>query len=417
MKNIFVFLIGVTMLVASMTGCENAVEPQMPVDSLDSEISELETTANKYGAYAPPASPLVTVSVGEDNLAFWPYSGNDFSSNPVCPINLIFIGEADPRDIRAALFSLDGDRSTAGFPDVPPFNDTWQDAIGFVEASYSSEDGWTAGSIQLSCGDYGPARFHLRLYRMGKWTVANAHFEILIPGTTDHQVISWELAEQLVISDFIRSGLLNPDIPMIPTEQINEAPFSSIPAIIYNELPPDLRYAIGGPLEDVGEDIPIGSDGHALILNLAGKVERTSGTIQKDLVIEFGQFIPKPFCSSGPMDYVFVEGPVYMTQTITLSDNGIYQMSFFAHGELSITPANPLTGEFIGESLTAHAREAYKSRLTDGFASASSMLFQKIIPSSDPGAGRLFTFFHVSSSGANVAWQDIKCPSAEWATE
>ena len=417
MKSTFVLLIGFVMLGALITGCENAVESQTPVDSLEAEISQLETTANKFGTYAPAPSPLVTVSVGEDNLDFWPYTGGDFSSDPVCPINLIFIGEADPRDIRAALFSLDGDRTAAGFPDIPPFNDTWQDAIGFVEASYGGDDGWTSGSIQLSCGDFGPARFHLRLFRMGKWTVANVHFEILIPGTTDHQVISWELAEQLVISDFIRSGLLDPDIPMIPTDQINEAPFDAIQPIIYNGLPVELRYTIGGPLEDVGEDVPIGSDGHAVILNLAGKVERTSGTDQKDLVIEFGQTIPKPFCPSGPMDYVYVEGPVYMTQTITLNDHGDYRMAFFAHGELSITPVNPLTGEPVGETLTAHAREAYKSRLTDRFASASSMLFQKIIPSSDPGAGRLFTFLHVSSSGANVVWADIKCPPVEWATE
>ena len=133
MKSFFVLLIGFVMLGALITGCENAVESQTPVDSLEAEISQLETTANKFGTYAPAPSPLVTVSVGEDNLDFWPYTGGDFSSDPVCPINLIFIGEADPRDIRAALFSLDGDRTAAGFPDIPPFNDTWQDAIGFVE--------------------------------------------------------------------------------------------------------------------------------------------------------------------------------------------------------------------------------------------------------------------------------------------
>ncbi|MCP4706870.1 MAG: hypothetical protein GY865_19905 [candidate division Zixibacteria bacterium] len=413
MKNIFVLLIGLIALGILFMGCENAMEPQTPIDSLEAEISGLTTTANKFGTFAPAPSPLVTVSVGEDNLNFWPYSGNDFSANPVCPINLIFIGEADPRDIRAALFSLDGDRTATGFPDVPPFNDTWQDAIGFVEASYGGDDGWTAGSIQLSCGDFGPARFHLRLYRLGKWTVANAHFEILIPGTTDHQVISWELAEQLVIADFIRSGLLDTDIPMIPTDQINESPFSSIPAIIYNELPTDLRYSIGGPLSDVTENVPIGSDGHAMILNLMGKVERTSGTYQKDFVIEFGQIIPKPFCSSGPMDYVYVQGPVHMVQTIRLNEHGDYSMIFHAQGELSITPVNPLTGEVIGEPLTAHAREAYKSKLTDRYSSASSMLFQKIIPSSDPGAGRLFKFLHLNTNGANVSWLDIKCPSVE----
>jgi len=413
MRNLFVLLIGITMLAALIGGCENSVESQKPVDSLEAEISELETTANRLGTFAPSASPLVTVSAGEDNLNFWPYTGNDFSSHAECPINLIFIGEADPRDIRAALFSLDGDRTAIGFPDAPPFNNTWQDAIGFVESGYGEEDGWTSGAVQLSCGDYGPARFHLRLFRIGKWTVANVHFEILIPGTTDHQVISWELAEQFVISDFIRSGLLHPDIPMIPTDQINDTPFSSIPAIIYNGLPADLRYAIGGPLDDVTEDVPIGSDGHAVILNLAEKVEHTPGTFQNDFIIEFDQIIPKPFCSSGPMDYVYVQGPVHMIHTVTLNEHDDYHMAFRAQGELSITPVNPLTGEAIGEPLTARARENYKSKLTDRYSSASSMLFQKIIPLSDPGGGRLFTFLHLNTSGVNVYWTDTKCPNVD----
>ncbi len=413
MKKLSLLLVCLLMLGALIAGCGKAVEPQVPGDNLEAEISGLEDAAMKSGTYAPPPSPLVTVNVGEESLNFWPYTGTDFSSDPECPINLIFFGLADPRDIRAALFSLDGDRSAAGFPDVPPFNDTWQDAIGFVETGFGGDGGWSGSSIQLSCGNYGPARFHLRLFRMGKWTVANVHFEILIPGTTDHQVISWELAEQFVIADLMRSSLLDQDIPMIPTDAINEAPFKTIPAIIYNGLPPDLRYAIGGPMDDVDDDVPIGTDGHAVILNLADKVDWTAETYQKDFVLEFDQTIPKPFCSTSPMDYVYVQGPVYMSQTITLGDNGVYQMLFAAHGELSVTPVNPMTGEPTGETLVANARENYKSTLTDKLSSASSMLFQKIIPASDPAGGQLFRFLHVSSSGTNIAWEDTKCPFAE----
>ena len=35
-----------------------------------------------------------------------------------------------------------------------------------------------------------------------------AHFEVLIPGTTDHQVLSWIVARDLVVGDLMRSGLL-----------------------------------------------------------------------------------------------------------------------------------------------------------------------------------------------------------------
>ena len=60
------------------------------------------------------------------------------------------------------------------------------------------------------CGTYGPIRFHLRLVKLGALTIGNAHFEVLIPGTTDHQVLSWELAEQLVTYDLARTGLSAP---------------------------------------------------------------------------------------------------------------------------------------------------------------------------------------------------------------
>ena len=91
-------------------------------------------------------------------------------------------------------------------------------------------------------------RVHLRLFRTeppvwngGGWTIGAAHFEIRIPGIADHQVLSWELAQQVVMVDFLRSGLLDPGLPMIPTGPINDAPsFRTIPAMIYNLLPPEL---------------------------------------------------------------------------------------------------------------------------------------------------------------------------------
>ena len=39
-----------------------------------------------------------------------------------------------------------------------------------------------------------PFRFHVRLFRQGEDTLGNAHFEFLIPGTAEHEVLSWDLA-------------------------------------------------------------------------------------------------------------------------------------------------------------------------------------------------------------------------------
>ena len=137
-------------------------------------------------------------------------------------------------------------------------------------------------AIQLQCGDYGPIRFHLRLFEAGQYTLANVHFELLIPNTTEHQVLSWELAEQLVVADFARSGLLS--APPSLTAGINPAPWREIPAQIYNGVPVPLRAAIRGPLGNVSAPVPIGSDGRATILQTRREVGASAMVDRQEFV-------------------------------------------------------------------------------------------------------------------------------------
>ncbi|MCK4573185.1 MAG: hypothetical protein KAU36_02385, partial [candidate division Zixibacteria bacterium] len=318
-------------------------------------------------------------------------------------------GKADPRDIRAALMSVDGDRTAFGWTGDPPFNGVWQDAIGNIQTGYGSASGWTGGAVQLACGDYHVARFHLRLFRLGDWTVGNAHFEILIPSTSDHQVLSWEFAEQFVLTDMMRCGLLDGDLPMAPSGAINPAPFRTIPAIIYNGLPVELRAAIGGPLDDVTEDVPIGTDGQATIFNLAGSLPWTPGVNEENSVSVYDIVMPKPFCSSGPDDYVHVGGPVSLHQINELTPAGEFISTFRAEGELYITPINPQTGKPSGETMRAIVREHHDAYLSDAAVRASSMQHQVIIPPSAEGAGKLHIRLRVNTSGANGFKASIQC--------
>jgi hypothetical protein len=368
---------------------DGAQEPQ-----LDLLLSE--PVAARF--YAAPG-PLVTVQAGSKALNFWPYTGANFSGEPQDPINVVFVGKADPRDIRAALLALDGDRSALGFPAAPPFNARWDDAIGDVQTGYGAPVGWTGGAIQLACGDYGPLRFHLRLFRMGEWTVGNAHFELLIPGTTDHQVLSWEVAEQFVMADFLRSGLLDQYSPVVPSGPINEPNFRVIPAQIYNLLPPEVRGLIGGPAGQVEADVPIGSDGVAAVFQLAGGVPRKAERRTQNMTITFDQTVPKPFCASGPYDYVYVTGDVNLRQTTNLSGFGSFQMTFWAEGSLHVQPVNPLTGEPVGEPMTAIVREHHSAQLGDRYANAASWVFQQLSPSGDPASGSIFRRLFVGESG------------------
>jgi hypothetical protein len=412
MHKIQILVVILTLCVLGTIGCQKAIEPIAVDQPVDSDYALLER-AYCPAPDNPPPSPIVTVTAGQKSLDFWPFTGTNFAGQPQDPINIIFVGKADPRDIRAALMSLNGDRTSFGYPPAAPFNSTWEDAIGDVQTGYSSGNGWTGGVIQLACGDYQQARFHIRLFKMGEWTVGNGHFEVLIPGTTDHQVLSWEKAEQFVMVDFLRSGLLDPSAPIIPTGPINPSPFRTIPSIIYNGLPVEVRGFIEGPLGNVSEDVPIGTDGGALIFNLAGSVPRQAGVKVQDFVINFNQVIPKPFCSSGPYDYLFVQGPVHLVQTTSLTANGTYKFDFVANAELTAVPVNPMTGEPTGAPITGIVLESHSGMLQDGYAAALSSKYQKLGSWKESSGGLLYTRLIVRSNGLNGFTETIKCAETD----
>ena len=404
-------------LSASIMGCcsssrVSAVVPVVEVDSVENEVAQLEATTNQSAA--PTPSPLVTVNFGSGDMTFWPFAGNNFSGVGQDPVNLIFVGKCDPREIRAALMSLEADRT--GFPPMPPFNSKWQDAIGDIETAYGGPQGWSGSAIQLACGEYQPLRFHLRLFRVGEWTLANAHLDLLIPGTTDHQVISWEVPEQFVVADFIRSGLLDPDVPMMTTDKINPSPFRTIPAIIYNGLPVELRVLIGGPTNDVTDDVPIGTDGRAVVLNLAKKVPVRHGTFVQDFIINFDQVIPKPLCASGPLDYLYVKGPVHLHQVSRQMPTGLYSVLFVANGELTVTPVNPQTKEPTGPSMNAIVKERHGSALGDKYFSASGTKYQRLGERSKPVSGEYFSRLFITSIGNNGFEEILHCGDEPWHT-
>ena len=358
---------------------------------------------------APPApAPLTTLTLGGESRTLWPYLNSDLSSAPEDPVSLVFRGQTDPRSIRAALFALNGDRSAYGFPNVAPFNCTWSDAIGDVQAGFTQENGWVGSAIQLACGDFGPMRFHVRLFGMGNgWTLGGAHFEVLIPGTTTHQVLSWELAEQLVTVDLLRTGLLDPSNPIGGTGPINASPFRTIPAVIYNGLPADLRAVIGGPAADQTDDVPIQNDGNATVFNVVGVAPQPAGTALQDFTIQFNQVIPKPFCASGPADFVLVQGPVHLTETIQTTATN-YSTQFHATGKLTVTPVDPLTGSATGAPFSATVQQEQASAFSDTGASASEKLTQTLIPTGGQ-TSQLKTVLDVVTGGRAAADANTKC--------
>lgn len=359
---------------------------------------------------APP-SGVVEVANGADKIDFWPYTSASLEGTPVDPVNLLFAGKADPVRIRAALLSLDGDRTAFGFPDAYPFNQRWTEAIGDVQTTYAEGEGWQSSVIQLQLGTFDPARIHLRLFRTGvpfgdggTWTIGGAHFDLLIPGTANHQTLAWELPQQIVLVDMIRSGLLDPSTPYQLTDVINGAPtFRDIPKQIYDGIPDELKVPLGlPPGPAAGPTVLIPSDGRATIFNVTGEAPLQPGTLTQSFTIQYNQIIPKPLCSEDPSEYVQISGPLQLNRTGTLDAAGHYQYQTLISGGLTITPLSP-----PGSPYTAQIGDQ-DSGTIDSQASWGLALTKRIAPQSG-GSEFVMTRLKVASNAPDSYRAQSQC--------
>lgn len=355
--------------------------------------SETPETSLDRATYPAPGG-LVTAA----GFEFLPYTLNHYLANHQDPVNLIFGGYADPLMLRAALMGLNGDRSGLGAIDpalapLAAFTCTWKDALGGDEqVTYANTD-WAGSVIQLACGDYQPARVHLRLFPAGDRTVGNAHFEILIPGTADHQVLSWELAETLVWADFIRTGIGG---PAGGTGSINEAPtYRTIIPQIFNALPPDLKYIVtGNPGYVANDPVGIPNDGHATIVQVGAPVPLTPGSFEQQITLPYDIDAPKPICNPNGDKFIHIAGSVDLWQVDALTATGEYSREFRASGQLTVTPLYP-----GGEPDHTIVRQEQSAKFWPGMASTSRRFTQMLVPLASPEGGRATMFLQWGPNG------------------
>lgn len=384
----------------ALAACGDAPSPAAPEDA-----------AARVAAFAEPAAPAPTaqITVGGQRLTFWPYVASDFSTAKD-PLNVLFVGEADPRMLRAALRRLDGDRTAYGLPNVPPFDCTWSEAHGETYTAWADREQWTGSAIQLQCGAYGPQRFHLRLFRQDAWTLGGAHFEVLIPGTAEHEVLSWELARQFVMVDFQRAGILG--APASLSEPFSQTPtWRAVAAPVFNGLPLALRGLIGAPLANVTADWPIPNDGRAAVLRVATAEPVVPDLVEQDFVIDYNQAVPKDRlqCSAGPLDYVFVTGPAHLRLRAGIDEQGNYFYHKLLGGQFGLVPVNPLTGLPTGAPYTGVVSERGEGILTDAFSDASSSRTRREIPATGPFRGVLREALRAGTLGQDRYFRDEDC--------
>lgn len=366
----------------------------------------------------PPAG-IATVEFGGQTLHLWPYTGNSFDGTPVDPINLVFVGKADPRAIRAALLALDGNRTSFGYPDEYPFNATWSDANGDVQTTYSDGEGWVGNVVQLQLGRYEFGRVHLRLFRTGSafgeggvWTLGGAHFEILIPGTANHQPLSWEIARQIVVVDLMRTGLLDATNPVGETGAMSATPtYRDIPPFIYNELPQALRDLIHGPPVPVSDPVGIENDGKATILNMATAAPITPGTWNDAFTLTFDQVVPKPICNSTGSEYVHLAGPVSANTMVTVDASGLLSGTASLSGRLTVTPIDIATMTPSGEPYYANINDTGSGIESADAASVQFMV--KRIGTGDGGAQIVMSKLRVGTYGMDGYQASEKCLGPE----
>ena len=320
-----------------------------------------------------PEAPdgLKDVTAGGASLTLWPYTTSDFES-PSDPLNLIF-PNADPRAIRQELLKLDSSRPP--FAAVPGSNCTWTDAMGYEQAAFAEPEGWVGGAVQLACATAGaplgsPFRFHIRLFRQGGHTLGNAHFEFLIPGTAEHEVLSWDLARELVTFDMGRTGVLTASpsaVGLVPAGS-----FRTVRRPVYLGL---VQAGAGGLLASLGlvlppsGDVPIPTSGQARVL--VGTIDfkpapaKTTTTTR----VTYSIVVPKPFCATGPSDFVKLEGPRDFSMTVHTNRSGRYDRTYLIGGTLQVTPMAPTSATSfvpVGDPVDAFVFEAHRGTLSDG---------------------------------------------------
>lgn len=367
-----------SMLAVTVLGCADA--PTTPARIAGTpQQDQLAVPRNE-----PPApAGLVTVAFGGGSLTLWPYTGDDFGDRVADPMNALFAGTdatyADPLRIRAALRRLDGNRTAYGFPPTPglPFDCTWRDAVGDEQTAFAEPEQWTGSAIQLQCGEFGPLRFHVRLFGEGPWTLAGTHFELNVPATTTHRVLSWAVAREFLTVDLIRSGILAAapglSAPITPTPVFGRDP---IEVPVYNSLPVGLRALIGGPLANVSSPVTVPNDGRARLF-VVGKAEPIVADLsEQEFTLQFNQTVPKPFCA-GPTDFVKVTGPVYYKSTARVTPAGTYERIYSARADLNVVAVNVLTGE-LGPVQTAKISQEHEGSITPSGALARMSFSQRL---------------------------------------
>jgi hypothetical protein len=353
------------------------------------------------GESAPTPSGVVTITAGTDHqLTLWPFITTNYLPGPAGqsdPVNLVFLN-TDPRAIRQELMKLDGERPEWTYLPSGANGCVWMDAMGYEQAAYLEPEGWVGDEVQLACAtpdsplgrEY---RFHVRLFRSGPHTIGGAHFEINVPGTAEHEVLSWELARSFVTDEIARIdvGAFEGEISVFEPAG---ASFRTVRGQVSyyvsatNAGNPDFLEALDLPSSSppAFPAVPIPASGDAAVF----APDFTYVPVRSDITLTdsrryFVQSTPKPFCEGAAIQ--ITGGPLTFTLRVQTNPSGKYQRTYTIAGTLKV---KTLESGVVQDALIS---ETHRGMLTDNHGQVSEEVSQTLLPiGTTPGQSLYWVF-------------------------
>jgi len=99
------------------------------------------------------------------------------------------------------------------------------------------------------------------------------------------------------------------------------------------------------------------------------------------LSLPFGQVIPRPFCSQGPADFVFVQGPVDISVSTRVNGRGVLQSHNVLRGDLDVTPMDISRGLPSGPTFRAQISQTDNTGVGPSGTHVDAVQQRKAVPS------------------------------------
>jgi hypothetical protein len=351
------------------------------------------------GESAPTPSGVVTITAGTDQLTLWPFITTNYLPGPAGqsdPVNLVFLN-TDPRAIRQELMKIDGDRPAWWYLPSGAKDCVWMDAMGYEQAAYLEPEGWVGDEVQLACAtpdsplgrEY---RFHVRLFRSGPHTIGGAHFEINVPGTAEHEVLSWELARSFVTDEIaqIDAGAFQGETSVFePADGSFRTVRGLVNGYVWQTNASNMPFllALGLPSPQPPFDpVPIPASGDAAVF----APDFTYVPVRSDITLTdsrsyFVQSTPKPFCDGTEIQ--ITGGPLTFTLRVQTNRSGKYQRTYTIAGTLKV---KTLEGGVVQDALIS---ETHRGMLTDNHGQVSEEVSQVLLPTEGAVGQSLYWVF------------------------